>query len=265
MAVEDERFYEHHGVDYQAVVGALVLNVQAGTGQGGSPSPSSTSRTPTWATSAATQRKLREAILAWHREDRWSKDDILRRLPQQGVLRRPGLRRRGGGAHLLQQARLGTSTSRRRRCWRRCPSPHPPTRPPPSPRWPGSSATRCCSSWPTRPLRSRRRAPTSRWRASSSVLAPAELQQERLADYFVNYVTKILVKRFGRPRCSTAASRSPPASTSSGAGGHRHHQEHQGAAGLRLQAVGRPGRHRPGQRLHPHDGRRARLRSRSST
>ena len=56
VAVEDERYYEHHGVDYLGVVRAMVENLaQAASSRAARPSPSSTSRTPTSTTSAPTR------------------------------------------------------------------------------------------------------------------------------------------------------------------------------------------------------------------
>jgi penicillin-binding protein 1A len=78
VAVEDERFYEHHGVDYQGVVRALVLNLRAGTVvQGGSTITEQYIKNAYIGDERTYQRKLREAVLAWQLEDRWSKDQIL--------------------------------------------------------------------------------------------------------------------------------------------------------------------------------------------
>jgi penicillin-binding protein 1A len=78
VAVEDERFYEHHGVDYQGVVRAMVLNLQAGTVvQGGSTITEQYIKNAYIGDERTYQRKLREAVLAWQLEDKWSKDRIL--------------------------------------------------------------------------------------------------------------------------------------------------------------------------------------------
>ena len=78
VAVEDERFYEHHGVDYQGVVRALVLNVQAGgIVQGGSTITEQYIKNAYVGDERTYQRKLREAVLAWQLEDKWTKDRIL--------------------------------------------------------------------------------------------------------------------------------------------------------------------------------------------
>ena len=78
VAVEDERFYEHHGIDYQAVVRAMVLNLQAGgVVQGGSTITEQYVKNAYVGDERTYTRKLREAVLAWQLEDRWSKDRIL--------------------------------------------------------------------------------------------------------------------------------------------------------------------------------------------
>jgi penicillin-binding protein 1A len=78
VAVEDERFYEHHGVDYQGIVRAMLLNVEAGTiVQGGSTITQQYVKNAYIDDERTYTRKLREAVLAWQLEDRWSKDKIL--------------------------------------------------------------------------------------------------------------------------------------------------------------------------------------------
>jgi penicillin-binding protein 1A len=78
VAVEDERFYEHHGVDYQAVVRAMVLNLRAGgVVQGGSTITEQYVKNAYVGDERTYTRKLREAVLAWQLEDKWDKDRIL--------------------------------------------------------------------------------------------------------------------------------------------------------------------------------------------
>ena len=78
VAVEDERYYEHHGVDYQAVVRAMILNLRAGgVVQGGSTITEQYVKNAYVGDERTYTRKLREAVLAWQLEDRWSKDQIL--------------------------------------------------------------------------------------------------------------------------------------------------------------------------------------------
>lgn len=78
VAVEDERFYEHHGVDYQAVIRAMLLNLQAGSiVQGGSTITEQYVKNAYVGDERTYTRKLREAVLAWQLENKWSKDKIL--------------------------------------------------------------------------------------------------------------------------------------------------------------------------------------------
>jgi penicillin-binding protein 1A len=78
VAVEDERFYEHHGVDYQSVARAMILNLQAGgVVQGGSTITEQYIKNAYVGNERTYTRKIREAVLAWQLEDKWSKDKIL--------------------------------------------------------------------------------------------------------------------------------------------------------------------------------------------
>lgn len=79
VAVEDRRFYEHHGVDFQGIARALAQDIRRQRAvQGGS------TITQQFVKNAlATQRertifqKLREASIAYHLERKWSKDKVL--------------------------------------------------------------------------------------------------------------------------------------------------------------------------------------------
>jgi len=78
VAVEDQRFYEHHGVDFQGLIRAMALNLRAGTVvQGGSTITEQYIKNAYIGDERTYQRKLREAVLAWQLEDKWSKDQIL--------------------------------------------------------------------------------------------------------------------------------------------------------------------------------------------
>ncbi|HET9992497.1 MAG TPA: transglycosylase domain-containing protein [Kofleriaceae bacterium] len=81
LAAEDVRFYDHHGVDYPAIVRAAKINYQAGRVVEGAstitqqvarnllPQDIGTARNP--------RRKVREALLARAIEKRWTKRDVL--------------------------------------------------------------------------------------------------------------------------------------------------------------------------------------------
>jgi penicillin-binding protein 1A len=78
VAVEDERFYEHHGVDYMGITRAMVENLRAGgIVQGGSTITEQYVKNAYVGDEQTYTRKIREAVLAWQLEDRWSKDKIL--------------------------------------------------------------------------------------------------------------------------------------------------------------------------------------------
>ena len=78
VAVEDERFYEHHGVDYLGVARAMIENLRAGSVvQGGSTITEQYVKNAYVGNERTYTRKIREAVLAWQLEDKWSKDQIL--------------------------------------------------------------------------------------------------------------------------------------------------------------------------------------------
>jgi penicillin-binding protein 1A len=78
VAVEDQRFYEHHGVDFQSLFRAVVTDIRAGsTVQGGSTITEQYVKNAYVGNERTYTRKIREAVLAWQLEDRWSKDKIL--------------------------------------------------------------------------------------------------------------------------------------------------------------------------------------------
>jgi 1A family penicillin-binding protein len=78
VAVEDARFYEHHGVDYLGVARAMMENLRAGSVvQGGSTITEQYVKNAYVGDERTYTRKLREAVLAWQLEDKWSKDQIL--------------------------------------------------------------------------------------------------------------------------------------------------------------------------------------------
>ena len=78
VAVEDRRFYQHHGVDFQAIVRAAVADLRSGrTLQGGSTITEQYVKNAYLDGDTTLTRKVHEAILAWQLEDKWSKDRIL--------------------------------------------------------------------------------------------------------------------------------------------------------------------------------------------
>ena len=82
VAIEDRRFYEHDGVDYVSILRALGRDLAAGhTVQGGSTITQQFIKNAYLPrderTADTVSRKLREAVLAYQLEKRWSKDKIL--------------------------------------------------------------------------------------------------------------------------------------------------------------------------------------------
>ena len=78
VAIEDKRFYHHHGVDFTGIARALVDDIKAGhVVQGASTITEQYVKNAYIGDDPTLTRKLKEAVLAWELEDRWSKDKIL--------------------------------------------------------------------------------------------------------------------------------------------------------------------------------------------
>jgi penicillin-binding protein 1A len=79
IAIEDKRFYEHHGVDYRGIARAVVQDVlRKRAAQGASTITQQFVKNALEAQGKRTVfEKLREAALAYHLERQWSKDKIL--------------------------------------------------------------------------------------------------------------------------------------------------------------------------------------------
>lgn len=78
VALEDKRFYDHHGVDYIRIAGAFVANVRSGRrAQGGSTITQQIVKNAFLSNEKSFSRKLKEARLAVSLERRMSKDEIL--------------------------------------------------------------------------------------------------------------------------------------------------------------------------------------------
>ncbi len=79
IAVEDARFYIHPGIDPKGILRAAWTNYQAGrVVEGASTLTMQVARTLFLNRERTLRRKLREMILAWRIEQRFSKDDILK-------------------------------------------------------------------------------------------------------------------------------------------------------------------------------------------
>ncbi|MGF7029908.1 penicillin-binding protein 2A [Paenibacillus mucilaginosus] len=77
-AVEDARFYEHHGLDYQGIARAFYQNLKSGyTVEGGSTITQQLAKTMLLTPEQTYRRKLKEAVASLKIEDTYSKDQIL--------------------------------------------------------------------------------------------------------------------------------------------------------------------------------------------
>jgi penicillin-binding protein 1A len=77
LAAEDERFYQHGGVDYLSIARAALANMASGTQQGAGTITMQVARNFFLTREKTVTRKLREVLLAWKIEANLSKDDIL--------------------------------------------------------------------------------------------------------------------------------------------------------------------------------------------
>ena len=78
LAIEDQRFYEHHGVDVIRVAGSAIANLREGRrAQGASTITQQLARQSFLTRDKTLRRKLKEVILAAELEARYSKRDIL--------------------------------------------------------------------------------------------------------------------------------------------------------------------------------------------
>ena len=78
VAIEDRRFYYHHGVDGRAIARAAYMNAAEGTVvEGGSTITQQLVKNLYVGSADTLRRKIDEAALAWQLEDRMNKDRIL--------------------------------------------------------------------------------------------------------------------------------------------------------------------------------------------
>ncbi len=77
LAIEDDRFYEHGGVDYQGITRAAVHNLTGGAKQGASTITQQVARNFFLSSEQTFKRKIYEILLAWKIEQNLSKDQIL--------------------------------------------------------------------------------------------------------------------------------------------------------------------------------------------
>jgi penicillin-binding protein 1A len=78
VAIEDKRFYQHHGVDLRGIGRAVWADISSKkVVQGGSTITQQFVKNSCVTTKRTISRKLKEAALAWQLEQRWKKDRIL--------------------------------------------------------------------------------------------------------------------------------------------------------------------------------------------
>ena len=117
IAIEDRRFYEHHGVDPFGIGRAFVANVlHRGVAQGGSTITQQLAKNLFLTQERTINRKLQEALLALWLERKFSKDADPRALSQPRLFRLRRLRHRAGVAALFRQVRAQDHASPKRRC-----------------------------------------------------------------------------------------------------------------------------------------------------
>lgn len=77
LAIEDDRFYEHGGVDYLGITRAALHNLMGGAKQGASTITQQVARNFFLSSEQTLKRKVYEILLAWKIEQNLSKDQIL--------------------------------------------------------------------------------------------------------------------------------------------------------------------------------------------
>ncbi len=77
LAIEDDRFYQHHGVDYWGILRAAIHNAIGGSRQGASTITQQVARNFFLSSEQTIKRKLYEILLAWKIEKTLTKDQIL--------------------------------------------------------------------------------------------------------------------------------------------------------------------------------------------
>ncbi len=78
MAAEDSEFYEHKGINFQAIIRAMLVNIKAGhTVQGGSTITQQVAKTLMLSSERTITRKIKDVLLALKMEKSLSKEDIM--------------------------------------------------------------------------------------------------------------------------------------------------------------------------------------------
>ena len=78
VAIEDRRFYQHHGIDFEGIIRAALADLKAGhVVEGASTITEQYVKNAYVGDEQSLTRKIREAMLAWELENKWTKDQIL--------------------------------------------------------------------------------------------------------------------------------------------------------------------------------------------
>lgn len=77
IAIEDNRFMEHQGMDYLGTIRAVITNVTTGTMHGASSLTQQLTKNMFLSTEQTISRKLEEAIIASHLEKKFTKEEIM--------------------------------------------------------------------------------------------------------------------------------------------------------------------------------------------
>lgn len=77
IAIEDNRFYEHGGIDYRGTLRALVSTISGGEVQGGSTITQQLAKNAFLTQERTITRKIKEAFIAKELENKYTKDEIL--------------------------------------------------------------------------------------------------------------------------------------------------------------------------------------------
>lgn len=77
LAIEDARFYQHHGIDIVRILGALIKDIRTGSMEGGSTISQQLIKNTCLTSDQTISRKLQEAIMAYQLEETYTKDQIL--------------------------------------------------------------------------------------------------------------------------------------------------------------------------------------------
>ena len=104
VSVEDQRFYEHNGVDLRGIGRALWQDIRhQGIVEGGSTITQQFVKNAYIRNQRTLARKIREAALAWQLEQRWSKDRILLAYLNTIYFGQRRVRHPAGGARVLRE------------------------------------------------------------------------------------------------------------------------------------------------------------------